>query len=271
MNEFDLHSLQDILDRMYSLEESFKQERDLGGTPDKSDIQYALSAMTEAQAYCSQEVFEDAGETIERIVNGFEYETRDFSTMVAELRHVRNALYDEVNKRVFLRVEPDRRDFVNDMEFLGHGVSGAFPSARHDIVEAGNCLAADCNTAGVFHLMRAVEWGLRALCADLGLRRATRRTKSGNKKYTPISYVDWETMLNQLQDKVDMKLTKLKRGNAKQSAQEFYYPILQDIRAIRDAWRNHVMHTRANYNRTDADAVLSHVRRLMGLLATREH
>jgi hypothetical protein len=86
-------------------------------------------------------------------------------------------------------------------------------------------------------------------------------------KYTPISYTDWETMLNQLQDKVDSKINKMKRGKRKQAAQEFYYPVLQDIRGIRDAWRNHVMHTRAIYIKEEADAILAHVKRLMALLA----
>ena len=39
------------------------------------------------------------------------------------------------------------------------------------------------------------------------------------------------------------------------------------IRGFRDAWRNHVMHTRAEYSREDASAVLSHVKRLLQTLA----
>lgn len=74
---------------------------------------------------------------------------------------------------------------------------------------------------------------------------------------------------NQLQDRVDAKLNKIKRGPAKQASQEFYYPMLQDIRGIRDAWRNHVMHTRQEYEPKDADAILGHVRRLMNTLAIR--
>jgi hypothetical protein len=152
---------------------------------------------------------------------------------------------------------------------MGPEVINAFPSAGPDIIEAGNCLAAECHTAAVFHLMRVVEWGLRALAASLGVRRIRTSKKPGNNKYTPISYTEWERILDGLQTAVDAKITKMKRGKAKQDLQEFYYPALQDIRGIRDAWRNHVMHTRAEYGLEDVMAVFSHVKRLMKNLSSR--
>jgi len=59
-----------------------------------------------------------------------------------------------------------------------------------------------------------------------------------------VEYSEWETILNQLQDRVHNKIAKIRRGAKKQSEQ-FYYPALQDLRGIRDAWRNHTMHTRS--------------------------
>lgn len=61
----------------------------------------------------------------------------------------------------------------------------------------------------------------------------------------------------------------LAKGPEKQSLQEFYYPALQDIRAIRDAWRNHIMHTRADISPEDAIAIFGHVKRLLSTLAER--
>ena len=131
-------------------------------------------------------------------------------------------------------------------------------------------MAADCNTAAVFHLMRAVEWGLRALCVDLGFRKLKRRnSKTGEVRYTPIAYEDWDNILGQLQKKVETRLAATTRGPRKQLYQEFYYPAIQDIKAMKDAWRNHVMHARREYTARDADAILDRVGRLMQLLATR--
>jgi len=117
--------------------------------------------------------------------------------------------------------------------------------------------------------MRACEWGLRAFCAHFGLKQAKSVKKSGKVAYTPVSYVDWETMLNQLHPLVDAKINSMKRGGEKQKAQEYYYPILQDIRGIRGAWRNHVMHSRAMYTAKDAEAIIDHVQRLLMMLAER--
>jgi hypothetical protein len=50
---------------------------------------------------------------------------------------------------------------------------------------------------------------------------------------------------------------------------KFYYPVLQDIRGIREAWRNHVMHTRAEYSPEEAVAIFEHVRRIATTLAKR--
>ncbi|GEM_PF-665182 len=174
-----------------------------------------------------------------------------------------------LSKRQFIYVRADRSNFVDNAMIFGQSVSVAFPDARLDLQEAGNCLAAECNTAAVFHLMRSVEWGLRALAQSVGLISLKKTTKTGKAKYTPISYSQWEDILNQLQDKVDSKLAKTKRGPLKQQLQEFYYPVLQDIRGIRDAWRNHVMHTRADYNRDEAAAIFLHVQRIMVTLAKR--
>jgi hypothetical protein len=191
----------------------------------------------------------------------------DASSTATEVRNIREAIQTDIAKHQFLRVSSDRFNWVQNPFLFGERVSKRFPSAVPDIQAAGDCLAAECNTAGVFHLMRAVEWGLRALASNLGVRRIPASKKPGNKKYIPLPYAEWEKILDGLHDAVDAKVLKLKRGVGKQKIQEFYYPVLQDIRGLRDAWRNHVMHTRAEYNRDDANAVFSHVKRLMETLA----
>jgi hypothetical protein len=191
----------------------------------------------------------------------------DISTLLAEMEHAIAEIFRDLRDIKLLSVDLARSGLLDNKDVMGAAVATAFPSAVSDIVEAGNCLAAECNTAAVFHLMRVAEWGLRASCVHFGFRQAKAVKKSEKIKYTPISHVDWETMLNQLQPYVDAKIAKTKRGPEKQALQEYWYPVLQDVRGIRDAWRNHVMHSRAEYNRDDAKAVLTHVDRLMRKLA----
>ena len=174
-----------------------------------------------------------------------------------------------LEKREFLYVKQDRSGMADNPMLFGSLVAEAFPDARLDVQQAGNCLAAECNTAAVFHLMRSVECGMRALCESVGLIKVKKTTKAGKTKYTPISHAQWEDALNQLQKKIDDRLAKIKRGPKKQRDQEFYYPVLQDISGIRDAWRNHVMHSRAEYSREAASVIFGHVERILKKVAER--
>jgi hypothetical protein len=138
-------------------------------------------------------------------------------------------IQSELDGQLFLTIpEFQAKNYRNKQPF-GKDVYDVFPNARFDAEEAATCLACDNSTASVFHLMRVVEWGLRALCNHLGLKKVRSSTKSGGKKYTPIPYTEWEHMINQLHPLVDKKIEKMKRGPKKQREQEFYYPILQDI------------------------------------------
>ena len=194
----------------------------------------------------------------------------DTSSVGTELRNIVETVAHEASKKRFLYVSSDRVKCLDNSALFGMLVMESFPSAVEDIREAGNCLAAECNTAAVFHLMRVVEWGLRALCADLGMKNVKQKIKkSGHTLYAPIAYADWEKLLDGLQGHVDEKIGRMKRGEKKQELQQFYYPALQDIRGIKDAWRNHVMHTRDEYTREDAWAIMTHVQRLMCSLAKR--
>ena len=188
--------------------------------------------------------------------------------LAGELVNAYDAVLEAVLRHRFLRVRLARHVCVDNPHLLGAATLKAFPSAKDDIVEAGNCLAADCNTAAVFHLMRVVEWGLRAFAVHLGVKQL-KKSRAKKRATVPVAYSEWEKILDELQDRVDLRIAGMRRGTRKQADQEFFYPILQDIRGIRDAWRNHVMHTRRVYEPRDADAIFSHVHRLMTTLASR--
>jgi hypothetical protein len=66
---------------------------------------------------------------------------------------------------------------------------------------------------------------------------------------------------------VQGKIDALPPGPEKQELQEFYFPLLSDIRGFKDAFRNHVMHTRKTYTQEAANDVLEQVKRFLTLLA----
>jgi len=229
-----------------------------------------LADVARTRDVCAQAGFGSAAQRIGLIYQRLDVDKArsDSSYLAAELLNAYDAILEATVKHRFLRVRMARATCVDNPNLMGSEVLRAFKSARPDIVQAGNCLAADCDTAAVFHLMRVVEWGLRAFAVHLGVTRLQRRYKK-TRQYIPVAYSEWEGILQKLQNQVDLRMQKRKRGSQKQADQEFYYPILQDIRGIRDAWRNHVMHARQEYSPQDADAIFSHVKRLMSALATR--
>ena len=190
--------------------------------------------------------------------------------MHSELRRILETLIAELGKRKFLFISADRNGYLENENLFGEAVSNRFPLAKADLRAAGNCLAAECWTAAVFHLMRSFEWALRTICYELGLKRMRDfDKKTGGFKYTPTSYAVWEKIINQLPAKVEKRLRELRPGPRKQRMQEYYSSAIEDVKAVKDAWRNHIMHTRQEFNRVDAAGVVSHVNSIMVRLSKR--
>jgi hypothetical protein len=193
----------------------------------------------------------------------------DYSSLCADLWSAETTLMQHFWDRVFIEIPEAQTRYVNNYDLLGEKVSKAFPSAKEEFYHAGNCLATDNGTGTVFHLMRAVERALRALCVHLRILRIIKRRKSGKKKFVPIEYAQWDKHMEAIQEKVDKKIGRMAAGEKKQIEQEFYYPLLGDLKGFKDAFRNHVMHTRATYTTVKAEEVLYHVKRFMVRLSER--
>jgi hypothetical protein len=191
----------------------------------------------------------------------------EYSSLTAELRNAIEAVMIEFCKRKFVQIPEEFSGLVNNEAIFGPEVNAAFPDAIFDLKEAGNCIAIDSGTAAVFHLMRAVEWSLRGLCAHFRVGRVRRSYKPHKQKYTAIAWAQWEQNLAEVHKRVDEKVDKLGPGKRKQELQQFYYPLLQELRGFKEAFRNHVMHNRATYSQKAASDISDHVGRFMKTLA----
>lgn len=190
------------------------------------------------------------------------------ATISTEVRRLTGTIISELAERKFLFVASDRLSYYDNENLFGAAAVKRFPMAKADIIAAGNCLCAECDTAAVFHLMRVFEWALRTLCGELSMKRMADYDKvQGRFKYMPTDFAIWEKILNQLPRKVEQRLRLLRPGLKRQKLQEYYGSALEDIKGVKDVWRNHVMHTRKTFNRDDAMAVFSHVNSIMGRLA----
>jgi hypothetical protein len=193
-----------------------------------------------------------------RIDSGEQYTAE---AMCNELNGLLQANLMELHMLTSAYIPPSHREYFEQEKLFGEAVHQAFPKIRTEIRNAGNALAVDLCTAAVFHLMRTAEKGMQVLAWD---RRV------GNVHNKPLELQQWKDMLDGVEREVS-KITSWpnSRGLAKTQAEEFYNGILAEFRGFKDAWRNHVMHSRRDYEFGKAKVVMSHVSRFMSTLAIR--
>ena len=179
----------------------------------------------------------------------------NFKVIEAELDILKSTVWGELAVRKFTCVSSEKSCFFEQEKLFGDNVYDAFKEAREDIKAAGNCLAADLNTAAVFHLMRVVELGLRALAVRLKAKVLIKKLKQTK---IPIEFGTWEEIITTLETKLD-ELRKHPRSPKREGKIETFNELLKDFRSVKDLWRNKVMHTRATYDAKQAKSAFNHV------------
>jgi hypothetical protein len=161
-----------------------------------------------------------------------------------ELSHIELWLITKEESR-FLKTDP-----------FGPEIPNKFAPARDDIEEAGKCLAYARGTACVFHLMRVMEVGLRALGASLN-----------DPRLDPKRNPSWDSILKKCDDELSKRLQD--RCAEWQQDDAFYSTAAAQLHAVKDAWRNPTMHVERKYTPEEAEEVWNAVRGFMRHLAKR--
>lgn len=186
------------------------------------------------------------------------------------LRSLRERIDDELSARIFFSVEtpelkffnasesPGRMELKVPRELFGEEVLNAFPKSLLDIEEASKSLVYGQGTACVFHLMRVMECGLRALALSLN-----------DPRIDPKTNPSWESILR----KCDEELQKphSQRSAEWKASGQFFPEATANLRAVKDAWRNPTMHVEIFYDPDMAQDVWNSSRAFMRHLATTLH
>lgn len=160
----------------------------------------------------------------------------------------------ELRTTIFLYVEEGRREYFEGKHLFGESVSAAFPSTTDDIEEAGKCMALGRYTACAFHLMRVLEAGLRALGKSLN-------DDSLDPKRNPT----WDRILKRCDKEIEK--SPVDRSLGWREDQEFFSGVTATLRAVKDAWRNPVMHVEKKYSEEDTEEIFIAARAFMRHLA----
>lgn len=112
-----------------------------------------------------------------------------YSAFGSQLDTMKEAVYAELKTMLFFRIDDQYAKYFREKCLFGEKVENDFSSASLDIEEAGKCLALGRPTASVFHLMRVMEVGLKALAKALAI------------PYAP----SWESYITQIDTKITEK------------------------------------------------------------------
>jgi hypothetical protein len=220
--------------------------------------QKMIHSVTRAYNECVKINLDGGAKRAQQILRRLQKDKLTYETIVMDCASLEEFIHDALEERHFAYIEPSKAKFFEQDELFGNGVALSFPSTAADIKDAGNCLASGLDTAAVFHLMRIAERGLRILARD-------RRVKI---KKTKLDYAEWQTVIDGITKKIE-EMAKARRGPKKSEALEFYRGALGEFYAFKDAWRNHVMHSRERYDENQALSAFQHVSEFMKRLSTR--
>ncbi|MGE7085703.1 hypothetical protein [Achromobacter xylosoxidans] len=143
-------------------------------------------------------------------------------------------------------VRTDRKLYLREpAESIGSDVVKKFPSAVSELKSSTNCLAFEEPTAAVFHLLRALEIGIQALCKSLGL--ATSIAGRGQ---------NWGALLTAIDNEI------ARRERAKPPIwtnldARFFKEVRASLGLIKDAWRNPTMHVENSYDWNEAEHIFA--------------
>lgn len=214
--------------------------------------------LSRAYQKCYLILNEDLGNRIILFAASLEGHKFTSSVLSMLLVDILSSVEDDLSKARFLYIPKEKTKYLHNEELFGDVVHKAFPSARYDIKEAGTCFAADLFTATVFHLIRAAEIALRVLATELGVSFPD-----------PLEYQEWSVLIDKIQTEANARCESLSGREAKTKAREFYNGAVGEFRAFKDAWRNHVMHTRFDYDEPMAQSIMNHVREFVQRLAAK--
>jgi len=172
---------------------------------------------------------------------------------ITRLRDLDFLFKTQASKQVFFRLNREESEMFRNEKPFGVEVAQAFPSTEtiFEQVEAVKCLALGRYTATVFHLMRVLEKGLKALASNLNVQFSI-----------PFDYQNWQNIIEQIEKEIG-RLALQPKGQQKTDDLKVYSEIAQQFRYFKDAWRNNVAHSRETYSPEQALSIMRHVREFM--------
>lgn len=188
-----------------------------------------------------------------------------------QIEELDEAITEELSKNSFMMIPIAKVEYYDNLKLFGDAVSRKFPEANREIREAGNCFATGNNAACIFHLMRGVEHGARAMVRALNIRVGDKTIgiRKGELPF-PVMLCEWGTLVRVFNETLDQLTTRTSDEASKRAA--FYKEAVVHFALLKDAWRNPLSHTRFapdDYDPHKTMSVIINTRHFMEHLASR--
>jgi hypothetical protein len=174
------------------------------------------------------------------------------------LMEINRRAADELGQCLFMRIPTAKQASIAQHAESWSQVMGRFHSAKYDVIEAAKCYSMARHTACVFHSVRMLEAGLRAL-------KKAARVKLNNPT--------WFSVLDKVEKKVredEALRAKHKRPLFNRDRAVFLAAAVNHLHGFRIAWRNRATHVlEERYTEGQAWDIYNAVGLLMRHLAAR--
>jgi hypothetical protein len=250
------HSLEALQLQIKILETTGHQGAKLNDLIDNLDFYVRLKgSLKSLKGECLRLELIQSSKHIDRIIAHLAMEGDHHNFLLIHLKDLLAGIYDEGENHLVITIPAERGKLLHeeDSGFWGD-VFTKFPSANADCDSAVYCYACDQGTASVFHSMRILECGLKALSDALGL---------------PFGTDVWHVAI----DRIESEIRDLERiwpkGNNKSEFLKFYSEAAKEFRYFKDGWRNYVSHRLSVYDAPQAFSTMNHVKDFMLTISSR--
>jgi hypothetical protein len=194
-----------------------------------------------------------------RVITQLALETLTWSQLSDLMDELDSRLKDELLFPKLLVIEENKLEyFESSFPIFGAEFETGFPTAAFELDEAAKCFALGRPTAAVFHLMRIMETGIRAIADCLGTPPPTKDAER-----------NWGVMLRRIKEELDRRTAARPPLWGVSSDKDFFYEAYASLDAVRVAWRNTTMHVEKTYPEDAAEHIFGAVKGFMSALASR--
>jgi hypothetical protein len=233
-----------------------RKDSSSAGRPDPVEIGNAINKLVESAAALGLVVTcENLGRMLREFVrvdptkaslkDGFLHVKEgalDMGRFCHHIEAVYSTLETELGALLFKAIPRERVRFNNSKWLEGSAIEVKFPIAFRELERSGMCYSLGQPTASVFHAMRALEPALAALASPFGVSSA---------------HENWQNIIIEIESKVRALGGQPKSG-IKIEDEKFFGAAVSHLYFVKNAWRNHVVHTRDSYSDDEAAKIMGH-------------